>query len=335
MKKKLALLMTLTVGLFVFAGCGNKASGSSSEDTAKVSENKTTINVGVTTGSFVNYTSEIQDFFAEEFADDGIEVKFQTFDAAGDVLTALETGDLDIASTGDTPLLLAIASGKDIKVIGQEFAAPDASAIMIAGDSSIQDVSELKGKKVGAFIGSGGHAFLLKALEEAGLSESDIELVNLSPVDVLNAVVNKEVDAAVFTYQFIYDAEQSKDAKILRDSTDLYRFSLIYTANSSFLENYPDLAKRFLKVNLRIQQYFDNNREEAYDVIAEATGMERGIYDRFAFSFYPELQDSDYEEISDMADFLYDNGLIESKVNVDNIYDLSFLEDAIGEFEAE
>jgi sulfonate transport system substrate-binding protein len=277
-------------GAILFTGCGeqenakqeNTKQQAETEETETASaETKTTINVGVTAGSYVNYVKSDEDFFEEEFA------------------------------------------------------AGDASAIMVSQDSDIQSIADLAGKKVGAFAGSGGHAFLLKALDEAGLTVDDIEFVNISPVDVMAALENGEVDAAVFTYQFIYAAEQTGEARVLRDSEGLYRFALIYSANKDFLTNYPELAKRFLKVNERMKNYIDENREAAYDTIAEATGVERGVYDRFDFVFSPEFEDADYEEIDSMAAFLYDTGVVENEIDVDSIYDFSYLEDAVSEVENE
>src|SRR3546814_2216252 len=67
---------------------------------------------------------------------------------------------------------------------------------MARKDSDINTISDLKGRKVAAYISSAVYAQLYHALLEAGLNPvRDIKLVNLRPADWVPALRRKEIDA--------------------------------------------------------------------------------------------------------------------------------------------
>ncbi|WP_163063575.1 ABC transporter substrate-binding protein, partial [Acinetobacter baumannii] len=75
------------------------------------------------------------------------------------------------------------AAGADLVYIGAEPAKPKAEVILVADNSPINSVAELKGRKVAFQKGSSSHNLLLRALQQAGLKFSDIQPVYLAPAD--------------------------------------------------------------------------------------------------------------------------------------------------------
>jgi NitT/TauT family transport system substrate-binding protein len=68
---------------------------------------------------------------------------------------------------------------------------------MVVAAPGIGSVAELKGKKVGLEIGFVGHLLLLDALESAGLTEADVELVNVPTNETPQVLASRDVDAIV------------------------------------------------------------------------------------------------------------------------------------------
>ncbi len=67
--------------------------------------------------------------------------------------------------------------------------------ILVADNSPINSVAELKGRKVAFQKGSSSHNLLLRALQQAGLKFSDIQPVYLAPADARAAFQQGNVDA--------------------------------------------------------------------------------------------------------------------------------------------
>jgi NitT/TauT family transport system substrate-binding protein len=90
----------------------------------------------------------------------------------------------------------------------------------VLATKDIRRIADLKGKSV-AFLHSGVPLFYLHVLlEEAGLSEADIEVVDLVPEDATQAFLLREVDAAVTQDPFLTEAKNAPHGHLLTDSSE-------------------------------------------------------------------------------------------------------------------
>ncbi len=64
------------------------------------------------------------------------------------MLEALNVGSIDLGSTGDIPPIFAQAAGADLLYVGVEPPKPKAEVILVAENSPIKTVADLKGHKV-------------------------------------------------------------------------------------------------------------------------------------------------------------------------------------------
>ncbi len=73
------------------------------------------------------------------------------------MLEALNVGSIDLGSTGDIPPIFARAAGADLVYVGVEPPKPKAEVILVAENSPIKTVADLKGHKVAFQKGSSSH----------------------------------------------------------------------------------------------------------------------------------------------------------------------------------
>ena len=66
---------------------------------------------------------------------------------------------------------------------------------MIIGQPGITSMKQLKGKKIGVEVGFVDHLLVLKALESAGMKESDVTLVNVPTNETPQVLASGEVSA--------------------------------------------------------------------------------------------------------------------------------------------
>jgi NitT/TauT family transport system substrate-binding protein len=90
----------------------------------------------------------------------------------------------------------------------------------VLATKDIQTVADLRGKSVAVLPGSIGHFYLIVLLKEAGLSEADIEVVDLSAEDAGEAFSLQEVDAAVTNDPFLTQAKNAEHGHVLTDTTE-------------------------------------------------------------------------------------------------------------------
>jgi sulfonate transport system substrate-binding protein len=113
---------------------------------------------------------------------------------SNEALEFLDAGSLDFGSTAGAAALIAKVNGNPLRSI-YVFSRPEWTALVAMPDSKIQTVADLKGQRVAVTRGTDPHIFLVRALAEAGLSESDVKLVLLQHPDGRTAVERGDVVA--------------------------------------------------------------------------------------------------------------------------------------------
>jgi sulfonate transport system substrate-binding protein len=103
---------------------------------------------------------------------------YVTFQNTTQATAAVQSGSADLVTQGQAPAILARAGGGTLRVIaaGQN---PDSTWVLTPKDSSITDITELKGKTVGAGFGTNFEQGFLWGLQDAGVDPRDVKLTNI------------------------------------------------------------------------------------------------------------------------------------------------------------
>lgn len=97
-------------------------------------------------------------------------ISWVEFPAGPQMLEALNVGSIDLGSTGDIPPIFAQAAGADLLYVGVEPPKPKAEVILVAENSPIKTVADLKGHKVAFQKGSSSHNLYYAHYARPGLS---------------------------------------------------------------------------------------------------------------------------------------------------------------------
>jgi len=179
----------------------------------------------------------------DRYAAQGIDFKWVLFTAGPPLLEAANAGAVDFGSVGNAPGVFALAGGADLKYVGVSVNHSDSTeAVIVPKGSSLQQVSDLKGKRIGVARGSSAHAFLYGVLKSAGLTFSDVTVVPLLPPDARPAFESGSIDAWVVWDPFLTTTVQATGARILRDHKGLGRGDSYHLVPSRVLSN-PDKKK--------------------------------------------------------------------------------------------
>lgn len=128
------------------------------------------------------------------FEKEGVNVQFEWFDYVAS-MEAYGSGKLDgVHMTNGDALVTGSTGAPSVMILINDYSNGNDMVVAQPGINSIKD---LKGKKVGVEIGFVAHLMLLTALEENGLSESDITLVNAPTNETPQVLASGEVDAIV------------------------------------------------------------------------------------------------------------------------------------------
>jgi sulfonate transport system substrate-binding protein len=164
-------------------------------------------------------------------ADTPYKTEFSLFQGGNLQLEALGAGALDLANASEIPPIFAAQSGGSgsLNIIAVREGSTLLQEVVVPDGSAITDTAGLKGKKVAYVQNTTAHYFLLKALQEAGLTWADIEPVPLSTSDGLAALLANQVDALA-SYGNAIIAAHANGAITVVDAKDILSGNFVYVA---------------------------------------------------------------------------------------------------------
>ncbi|MFZ5519803.1 MAG: sulfonate ABC transporter substrate-binding protein [Pseudomonadota bacterium] len=165
----------------------------------------------------------------------GWSVQWYEFATGPVLLEALNAGSIDFGHAADTPSVFAQAAGVKAVYLAAEQPYPKGIAILVAADSPIRRVADLKGKRVAVGRGWNVQYLLARALEEAGLDFDDIQpaWVN-NAADARSAFQSGRVDAVGLWDPFLAGEQTASNPRVLRSGEGLSNNRTFYLAAPDF-----------------------------------------------------------------------------------------------------
>lgn len=182
---------------------------------------------------------------------------------------------IDIGSTAGVAAYVARANGAAIKTIAV-FSQPEWSALVVPADSSITSVAELKGAKIAATKGTDPYFFLLQALNEAGLGQTDVEIVNLQHADGQAALARGDVDAWAGLDPIMATAEVTDGVKLLYRNPAFLSYGVL-NVRENFLERSPELVEDVLECYETAREWIVANPDAAADLLAREASLDPAV----------------------------------------------------------
>lgn len=353
--RNLMAAMLCTVGATaLMSGCGKQEepqkqeAAVSGEKQVETQEEKqqTTVEtkqkdkIKVTVGDFLGetflYPVKIANelgFFEEEFAEDNIEISVEYLGSGAVMVEALTAGDLDMSFLGGQPTFSGIANGNQTKVISMATVSTNDPVLLVAANSEIMDVSQLKGKNMAVNIGTDNHYQMLEMLALGNLTEEDVNVYNLKGTEALSALVSGEIDCmqsiAPNTNKFV----KSGDARVLCNLEETgARNNQTLVATEQFIAEHGDIIVRFLKVLDRANEYYKEHTAECFDLLARYCEADRDLMEDYMDNYdcTLRLNQQDKEYMKKEYEFMVKAGILETEIDLDQIYDDSFLMEAFG-----
>ncbi|MCI2418734.1 ABC transporter substrate-binding protein [Saccharopolyspora sp. K220] len=193
-RKSTTTTIASLIALLALAGCG---SGGEAGGLAADAPLPTTI-PPETKLVVADQQERLQSLFraSGEFDKMPVKPEFANFTGGPEVLEAFRSEAADVAIVGDTPPIHAQASGEDVPIIAAYQVDPNSTRFAVAPGANVRTLSDLRGKKIAYAEGTAQQTSVLRALEKAGLTTNDVQLVRLQLAEFNDAVRTGAVDVA-------------------------------------------------------------------------------------------------------------------------------------------
>lgn len=266
----------------------------------------------------------------EAFEEDGVKVEWTLSQGSNKALEFLTSNSIDFGSAAGAATL--ITKSKEVPIKNIYVASTPEWTALVTKDASITKVEDLKGKKVAATYGTDPYIFLLRALDEVGLSEKDIEFINLQHNDGYQALLKGDVDAWVGLDPIMATAELESGATLFYRNIEFNTYNFL-NVREEFAKKHPEAVEKVIAVYEKARAWILENPEEATQIIADEAQIDLEVakkqLERTNFdTFIPSEEQA--EALLAAGDILQKSGVIESKVNLEEtvhqLIDSSFAE---------
>lgn len=189
----------------------------------------------------------------------GLDAEYSFFQYGPPAMEAFVSGRVDAVITSLMPVTTLLSKQPDaaevVASLGQS-----SHVLMVAKNSAVTDVSQLKGKKIAVSFGSDSHLDLLTLLKGAGLNPaSDVQLLNTQPNELVLALTQKFADAIVIRQPQALRLKEDFNTKVVYT----WPFRFVSIMRTDFMKANPSVKKKYLAALRESILFIAKNKETA------------------------------------------------------------------------
>lgn len=201
------------------------------------------------------YVAQEQNFFAKN----GLKVTIKEYTSGMESVNELFKGSIDIATTAEFPLVIKALNQEKISAIAS-INKSQLQDLIARKDRGINDISDLKGKRVGVTLGTIAQFYLGRFLTINGINLKDITQVNINPSESADALKKGDVDAVIIwqPYANIIENALGSNAKIWSVQNNQATY-IIEVAKRDWIAQHADALSRYVNALAQAEDYLKKN----------------------------------------------------------------------------
>ena len=296
------------------------------------------LNIGYqpSTHQIAHMTAMEKGWWAEDLAPFGIETinEFE-FPTGAPEMQAMLAGDLDIAYVGAAPVISALSSGLDAKIVAG--VQTQGSNLVVRPEISYTGPQDLKGLKIATFpAGTIQDTLLRNWLEENDIDpEVDLDILAMGPGDAITAISAGQVDAVFLPHPAptIIESEGNGVSVLASGEMSPDHACCVLVVSGELIRENPDMVEQIVSTHIKATEYNKDNIDEASEIFAAKTGWDVEMVDK-SLTDWDGVWISDpnliVDSTVDYTTVQYGLGYIDKPLNQEDIFDLSFFEAVMG-----
>lgn len=290
MTRPLNRLGALAVGLSVVAaGCSLDSASQPSGDVVDVvvGYQSKTINT-VTAGTLLRAKGFLERRLADITNETGTryQVTWQDYDTGAPITAQMVAEKIDIGSMGDYPMLINGSKTQANERARTEIVSVTGyhprgalNMVVVTPDSPAQTLTDLRGQKVSASVGSAGHGTLVRALSNAGIDpKSGVEVLNQQPQIGASALESGQVQGLSQFVAWPGLLVFQDKARLLYDGAEGdYPTLHGVVVRRAYAGEHPEVLDAFLQAQLDATDFLNDKPLESARIVAEGSGLPQEV----------------------------------------------------------
>lgn len=202
------------------------------------------------------------------FAEENLVVSGLPSSSAEAVLKSVAVGSTDVASVPQRTFLVMAAANLPVRVIAMSGWGRPIQLVVPGSETAINEVADLKGKRVALVQASEAYPILMRLLNAARLRPTDVKPVFLTADALTNVFETRSADAVFETQHYTDALTAAKNARVvLSNEAIVQQLGLInaapLVANADMIARRPEIVQRFVNAWVRAQKYIQQDPVDA------------------------------------------------------------------------
>jgi NitT/TauT family transport system substrate-binding protein len=324
------VLFLLAAGCTQFAGTTNPApTATPAAAAAPIKELR--IGYQPSTHQMAEITAMDKGWWQQDLAPLGVQnVSDKVFTSGPPEMQAMLAGDLDVAYVGAAPVLSAVSTGLDAKIVAG--VNTQGSDLVVRQDLNYTSPQDLKGLKIATYpAGSIQDTILRNWLSQNNITpDKDVQIISVSGSgDAVTAITAGKVDAVFLPTPSPSVIVNQGKGKIVIHSGQMYpnHTCCVLVVSGKLIREHPEIVRQIIKTNDKAVAYNEQNLDDAAAIFADKTGSKLEDV-KASLKEWDGNWASDpniiINPVLDYAKIQYDLGYIKKPLTKDDLFDLSF-----------
>ena len=274
-----------------------------------------------------------------------VKIDWKMFNAGPSAIEALFAGELDLCYIGPNPAINGYVKsrGEALRIVAG--AASGGAGMVVREDSGIKSIADLHGKRIATpQLGNTQDVACRAWLRQNGFRSAevggDVSVVPVRNADQLTLLLKREIDGAWTKEPWVARLIKQGGGRLFLDEKEIWEGGRFVTAHliasTKFLDEHPDLAKKWLEAHVEITLWINANLEEARQIVsaqvAAITGKAlpedvlKDAYSRTTITYDPVRS-----SLLKSAHWAFEAGYLREKPDLSGIYDLELLNAVLSE----
>ena len=288
----------------------------------------------VVTIGYLRIVMSLPTFVAQEkgfFAEEGLKVELIPFNSGSAITDALVAGRID-ANCGSsmTGHWFAAQAAPDrfkiFLVYGTTSRKEDNSfVVVVKKDSPLQDLKDLKGKKVGTYPGATSVA-LARAVIRTQVDPEEVIFTQVPPPNMVPALAAGQIDA-FFTPEpsGMLAVSEGVGRYLIKSPLTLLKLKrgvpgMAFSFSKDFLEKRPEEARKVKAALDKAVDYIRGHEQESRPYLVEYTGLPEPVAMTIPLDRFITLEELDKRAGQDYFAVLYKEGAYKQELDTTKLY---------------
>lgn len=210
------------------------------------------------------------------FAAQGLHVETQMFSSGPACAEALTSGAADIATMGDTTAIIALSRDMPVQLVASHASGEHRHRLMVMS-SDIHTLSDLRGKRIGVKKGTSTYGGLQKMLACEGIKRGEVQLINLRPAILVEALMAGSIDAFAASEPTPSLGEMNGARQLATLGGLGNNYPILIVARDSFVAKHPQQLEAFIRAMEQALMFLRQHSGEAHQIVASTLNLPQDV----------------------------------------------------------